>query len=41
VREKRAKYEANKGKKNTIFYWERASKKSFERVKAQLKKPMR
>lgn len=41
VREKQAKFEANKGKKYTIYRWERASKKSFDRVKEQLKRPMR
>ena len=41
VREKHAKYEANKDKKYKIYRWERASKKSFDRVKAQLKRPMR
>lgn len=41
VRTKNAKYEANKDKKHKIYRWERASKKSFDRVKAQLKKPMR
>lgn len=41
VRTKNAKYKANKDKKYKIYRWERASKKSFERVKAQLKKPMR
>ena len=40
VRSKNAKYEANKDKKYKIYQWERASKKSFERVKEQLKKPM-
>ncbi|GAA3610165.1 HEAT repeat domain-containing protein [Flavivirga amylovorans] len=40
-REKDAKLEANKGKKYTIYRWERASKKSFDRVKEQLKRPMR
>ena len=41
VREKRAKYEANKDKKHNIYRWKRASKESFDRVKEQLKKPMR
>ena len=40
-RDKKAKQEANKGKKYNIYRWERASKKSFERVKEQLKKPIR
>ncbi len=33
--------DANKGKKYKIYRWERASKKSFDRVKEQLKRPMR
>jgi len=37
--EKRRK--ANLVKKHNIYRWERASKKSFDRVKEQLKKPMR
>ncbi len=41
IDERRAKQEANKGKKYTIYRWERASKKSFERVKEQLKRPIR
>lgn len=41
IRNKEAKREANKDKKYTIYRWERASKKSFERVKEQLKRPMR
>lgn len=41
VREANAKYETNKNKKYTIYRWERASKKSFDRVKEQLKRPMR
>lgn len=41
IGERRAKQEANKGKKYTIYRWERASKKSFERVKEQLKRRMR
>ena len=41
VREKRAKYEADKDKKRNIYRWKRASKESFDRVKEQLKKPMR
>jgi hypothetical protein len=40
-REKQAKREANKGKKYKIYRWERASKKSFDIVKEQLKRPMR
>ncbi|WNH13329.1 HEAT repeat domain-containing protein [Thalassobellus suaedae] len=41
IREASKKREANKGKKHKIYKWERASKKSFERVKEQLKRPMR
>ena len=41
IRDKEAKQIANKDKKYTIYRWERASKKSFERVKEQLKRPMR
>jgi len=41
LRDKEAKQETNKGKTYNIYRWERASKKSFERVKAQLKRPMR
>lgn len=41
IRAKKAKYEANKYKKYKIYRWERASKKSFERVKEQLKRPVR
>ncbi len=42
-REKDARAEANKNnaKKYNIYRWQRASKKSFDRVKEQLKKPMR
>ena len=42
-REKDTRDEANKNKpkKYTIYKWQRASKKSFDRVKEQLKKPMR
>ncbi|MEW4924925.1 HEAT repeat domain-containing protein [Algibacter sp. 2305UL17-15] len=36
-----ANVEANKGKKHTIYRWERASKKSFDRVKEQLKRSIR
>lgn len=35
------KKETHRGKKYTIYRWERASKKSFDRVKEQLKRPMR
>ncbi|WP_370476889.1 HEAT repeat domain-containing protein [Tamlana flava] len=41
VRKKQAKFEASKGRKYNIYRWERASKKSFDRVKEQLKKPIR
>ncbi|MFS4482166.1 HEAT repeat domain-containing protein [Hyunsoonleella sp. 2307UL5-6] len=41
LRDKEAKQYANKDKKHTIYRWERASKKSFDRVKEQLKRPMR
>lgn len=41
IREKRAKYEANKHVKHTIYRWRRTSKESFDRVKEQLKKPIR
>lgn len=41
IREKRAKFEANKDVKHTIYRWRRTSKESFDRVKEQLKKPMR
>lgn len=41
IRDKEAKKEANKDKKYKIYRWERASKKSFDRVKEQLKRPMR
>lgn len=41
IREKKAKYEANKNVKHTIYRWRRTSKESFDRVKEQLKKPMR
>ena len=41
IRKSKAKYEANKHKKYKIFRWERASKKSFDRVKEQLKRPIR
>lgn len=35
------KREANKDKKYKIYRWERASKKSFDRIKEQLKRPLR
>jgi hypothetical protein len=41
INERKAKYEANKNKRYTIYRWERTSKKSFDRVKEQLKKPIR
>ena len=40
-REKEEKAKTSKDKKYNIYRWERASKKSFERVKEQLKRPMR
>ncbi|MEL0457020.1 HEAT repeat domain-containing protein [Flavobacteriaceae bacterium SZ-1-7] len=40
VQDRKAKYEANKNKKYNIYRWERASKKSFDRVKEQLKRPI-
>ena len=40
-RERLAKQAANASKRYTIYRWERASKKSFERVKEQLKRPIR
>ncbi|MDP5157032.1 MAG: HEAT repeat domain-containing protein [Flaviramulus sp.] len=41
VTDSKVKYEVNKNKKYKIYRWERASKKSFDRAKEQLKKPMR
>ena len=41
TRENQAKRHANRYNKHRIFRWERASKKSFDRVKEQLKRPMR
>ncbi len=41
IREKREKFEANKNVKYTIYRWRRTSKESFDRVKEQLKKPIR
>ncbi|WP_298237954.1 HEAT repeat domain-containing protein [uncultured Algibacter sp.] len=41
TREKDTKYQENRNKKHKIYRWERASKKSFDRVKEQLKRPMR
>ena len=41
IRDKKEKREANKGKKHKIYRWERASKKSLDRVKEQLKRPIR
>ncbi len=41
IRAKKVKYDANKGKKYKIYHWERASKKSFDRVKEQLKRSIR
>ena len=40
-RERQEKIDANKGKSYKIYRWERSSKKSFDRVKEQLKKPIR
>lgn len=40
-REREEELMANKRKKYNIYRWERASKKSFDRVKEQLKRPMR
>lgn len=40
-RDKDNKRAANKGKKHTIYRWERASKKSFDIVKERLKRPIR
>lgn len=40
-REKNANFEANKNKKQKIYKWERTSKRSFDIVKEQLKRPMR
>ena len=41
IRDKEEKQNVKKDKKHNIYRWKRASKKSFDRVKAQLKKPMR
>ncbi len=41
TRDRNNKREVNKGKKYKIYRWERASKKSFDRVKEQLKRPIR
>ena len=41
IRENEERKKENNGKKYNIYRWERASKKSFDRVKEQLKKPMR
>ena len=41
IRDKEEKRNVKKDKKHTIYRWKRASKQSFDRVKAQLKKPMR
>ncbi len=40
-RERQAKQAASSTKSYTIYRWERASKASFDRVKEQLKRPMR
>lgn len=41
LREKEEKRKANSDKKYNIYRWKRASKRSFDRVKEQLKRPMR
>lgn len=41
IQERDARFNANKGKKTTIYKWERSSRKNFEIVKEQLKRPMR
>ena len=41
IRDKEAKSNLKKDKKHNIYRWKRASKKSFDRVKEQLKKPIR
>ncbi|WP_241695524.1 HEAT repeat domain-containing protein [Winogradskyella litoriviva] len=41
IRDQKEKRNIPKNKKHNIYRWQRASKKSFERVKAQLKKPIR
>lgn len=41
IQENNKKHKANKNKKYKIHKWKRASKKSFDRVKEQLKRPIR
>lgn len=41
IRDKEEKRIVKKDKKHNIYRWKRASKQSFDRVKAQLKKPIR
>lgn len=41
LRDKEEKRNAKKDKKHHIYRWKRASKQSFDRVKEQLKKPIR
>ena len=41
IRDKTAKQNVKKAKKHNIYRWERSSKKSFDRVKEQLKRPIR
>jgi hypothetical protein len=41
IRDKEANKKVKKDKKHNIYRWKRASKKSFDRVKAQLNKPIR
>ncbi|MFC0606043.1 HEAT repeat domain-containing protein [Winogradskyella pulchriflava] len=41
LRDKEEKEQNKKPKKHNIYRWERASKKSFDRVKEQLNKPIR
>jgi Na+/phosphate symporter len=41
LRDKEEKRKVKKDKKHNIYRWKRASKESFDRVKEQLKKPMR
>lgn len=41
LRDKEENRKVKKDKKHNIYRWKRASKESFDRVKEQLKKPMR
>ncbi|WP_400080661.1 HEAT repeat domain-containing protein [Winogradskyella sp. R77965] len=41
IRDKEEQRNIKKDKKHNIYRWKRASKQSFDRVKEQLKKPMR